>query len=64
MDKPYTYTKCLEMAKQVCEDSKECYKQTSSYCCYLKCISASTKPDKINCMKACNELIKKNTHLY
>ena len=60
MDKPYS-KKCLEMAKQVCGDSKECYKQTSSY---LKCISASTKPDKINCMKACDELIKKNTHLY
>ncbi len=60
MDKYYTYAKCLEMAKQICNDSKKCYEQSSSYCCYLKC----TKPDKINCMKACNELIKKNTHLY
>ncbi len=58
MDKPYTYSKCLAVAKQMCRDSKECYEQTSSYCCYVKC----TEPDKIKCMKACNELIKKNTY--
>jgi hypothetical protein len=63
MDNTYTYSKCLDIAKQVCGESKECYEQTSSYCCYVKCTVAS-KPDKINCMKACNELIKKNTHLY